>query len=41
MDELVTLANKKHFFQNALEAHTYSGADLGPKHDVAFRFSLN
>ena len=32
---------KKTFFQNALEIYTYSGAEWCPKHDVAFRFSLN
>ena len=32
---------KTFFFQNALEFYTYSGAEWCPKHDVAFRFSLN
>ena len=38
---LIHQPTKIDFFQNALEIYTYSGAEWSPKHDVAFRFSLN
>ena len=38
----ITLANKQSFFQNPPEFFfTYSGAERCPKHNAAFRFSLN
>ena len=40
--KVITLANKKYFFQNVFEVFfSYSGADLCPKQDIAFSFSLN
>ena len=37
----ITLAKKQDLFQKEFEIFTYSRAELYPKHDVAFRFSLD